>query len=185
MLTHKGTQTIETERLILRRFELADADAIFNNWANDDEVTKYMRWETHKNIEETKNVVSSWIENYNSPECYHWGLSIKSTGQLIGSIGAGAIDKNDNKCEIGYCIGREFWSMGFTTEAVKAVIHFLMFDVGLNRVEAYHSVNNPASGKVMQKTGMTFEGRAKQKYRCRLGFQDSDMYGIVKSEFDS
>ncbi len=180
-MKHIGTERIETERLILRRLEVSDAPAMFNNWANDDEVAKYMRWDTHKNVEVTQSYLEMCLSEYENLNYYHWGICLKS-GELIGSIGALGVSDIDEKAEAGYCIGRAFWGNGYVPEALKAVIHFMMIDVGLNRIEAYHSVNNPASGRVMEKAGMEFEGIAKKKYRCRLGFQDSGSYGIVKDE---
>jgi len=181
MLNHQGTRNIETSRLLLRRFSASDAAAMFKNWAHDPEVTRYMRWQPHANVAETTEVLRSWVQGYSSAERYHWGIVLQEKNILIGSIGAVAPHQADESIEVGYCIGRTFWGNAYTAEALKAIIHYLLFDVGFNRVEAYHSVNNPASGRVMQKAGMAFEGRAMQKYRCSEGFQDSDMYGIVKN----
>jgi [ribosomal protein S5]-alanine N-acetyltransferase len=182
MLTHKGTQTIETNRLILRRFELTDAEAVFNNWANDSEVCKFMRWKVHENVDVTRKIIEEWFNGYKSDRTYHWGIQLKD-GELIGSLGAVYIDDNDQKAEMGYCIGRAFWGNGYTAEAVRAIIKYMFFDVGLNRIEAYHSVNNMPSGRVMEKAGMKLEGHAKQMYHCAMGFQDCNMYGITKDEW--
>lgn len=181
MFTHKGTQTLETERLILRRFSADDAAAMFTNYANDDEVTKFMRFATHTSVEVSKNYLLSCEENYKKLNYYHWAIQTKE-GECIGSLSA-FVDDFDFKADLGYCIGRAYWNKGYTSEAVSAVIEFLFDEVGLNKVEAYHSVNNPASGKVMQKAGMVKEGHAKQKYYCRMGFQDCDCYGITKEDY--
>lgn len=183
MIEHKGTQEIETQRLILRKFEISDAYDMFYTWANDDEVTKYMRWEPHKSVEETREVLTHWISKYEKPKIYHWGIVLKENNQLIGSLGIEVKNEYDFCAEAGYCIGQKFWGKGYTAEALRAVFHYMFFEVGLNRIEACHSVENPASGRVMQKAGMTFEGMARQKYRCRLGFQDSNMYAILKEDW--
>ncbi len=181
MLNHLGTRTIETPRLVLRRYTVADAPAMFENWANDAEVTRYMRWKPHANVEESRSVLQKWVSSYDSQETYLWGIVRKEGNLLIGSISAGKGVAYDRCIEAGYCIGRAFWGNGYTAEALQAVIHYLLFDVGFNRIEAYHSVHNPASGRVMQKAGMILEGCAKEKYLCSEGFQDANLYGIVKS----
>ena len=183
-MIHKGTKTIKTERLTLRQFAASDAGQVFNNWASDDEVTRYLRWETHKTVEDSSCIIDTWLKGYESGESYNWAISLES-GELIGSIGFVEINKTDSRAEMGYCIGRKYWGNGYTTEAAKAVIEFMFEEVGLNRVEAFHSVNNPASGKVLSKAGMTLEGTAKQKCYGKQGFQDCDLYGVIREEWET
>lgn len=86
--------------------------------------------------------------------------------------------------EIGYCIGFDFWNKGIMAEALGAVIDFLFKEVGVNRIEIAHAVNNPASGKVAQKCGLTYEGTKRQFYKSADGkLQDIAFYSILKSEF--
>lgn len=185
MLNHKGTVAIETERLLLRRFNADDAGSMFENWTNDPEVCRYMRWQPHKNVEETSKVLSGWMGRYANESTYLWAITLKGNDEPVGSMILVVVNESDLCGEIAYCIGRKYWGKGITAEALKAVLCFAFGDVGFNRVEAYHSVNNPASGRVMRKAGMIYEGRARQKYWCASGFQDSDMYGIVKEDFKS
>lgn len=128
MLNHKGTMSLETERLKLRKFNQEDAEDMYNNWASDAEVTKYLTWPTHSSIEVTKRVVGMWIDDYENGEYYQWAIELKETGQVIGSISLMNIDNHIGNCEIGYCIGKEFWNKGIVTEAfsnnqIKACIH--------------------------------------------------------------
>jgi ribosomal-protein-alanine N-acetyltransferase len=69
-MTHKGTVTLETARLTLRRFAAGDADAMFRNWSNDPEVTRYLTWPPHGVIENTRAVVDFWVKGYDSPDKY-------------------------------------------------------------------------------------------------------------------
>lgn len=177
-----GTQTIETQRLILRRFTEDDAGAMYQNWACDPEVTKYLRWEPHADAGATQSLLREWVGNYETPNYYHWAIVQKSDQTLIGSIAILGVSELDESGEIGYCMGKNWWGIGLMTEAAKAVIAYAFQKVGLHRVEAYHSVNNPASGRVMQKAGMKFEGTLRGKYKCSLGFQDCSLYGIVNGE---
>ena len=181
-MKHAGTQTIETERLTLRRFKITDAEVMFRNWANDDEVTLYMRWATHKEVEESKSVMQQWIDSYEKDSSYHWGICLKD-GEIIGSIGA-FVDEIDYNADIGYCIGRKWWNKGYTSEALKALIDFMFTNTDIERLGAYHAAKNVASGKVMQKAGMVHEGFARHKFKSREGFQDSDLYAIIREMWE-
>lgn len=86
MLHHIGTKTIETERLILRRFKEEDAKDMFNNWASDDEVTKYLSWPTHSDIGVSKKLLEMWIDKYSSEENYNWAIEVKENKNVVGSI---------------------------------------------------------------------------------------------------
>lgn len=86
-MRHAGTQEIETERLILRRLTPEDAGMMYTNWANDPQVTKYLRWEPHKNAEETRELLTAWALLYPNGDYYQWGIVEKATGQVFGSIG--------------------------------------------------------------------------------------------------
>jgi len=182
-MNHAGTKLIETNRLILRKIELTDADMMFNNWANDEEVSRYMRWQAHKSPDETKVTILRWFSNYENENTYHWGICLK-TGELIGSVGVMVTAEYDYKAEIGYCIGRIWWGNGYTSEAIEAVINYMYSNTDIERIEAYHSVENPASGKVMLKAGMVYEGFAKNKYKNIHGFHDCDMYGIIRENWE-
>lgn len=182
MLKHKGTVEIQTDRLILRKFTMDDAEAMFNNWTNDEEVARYMRWDAHKSIEETKKVLQGRIEKYKNPSTYHWAIVLKDTGILVGNIVLICANEHDMCGEAAYCLGREYWGRGIVTEALKAVLNFGLLEVGFNRIEAFHSVNNIGSGKVMRNAGMKYEGRMRQKYRSHMGFEDSDMYAILRED---
>jgi len=181
-MKHIGTRTIETSRLALRRVKMSDEEGMYTRWANDPEVTRFLRWEPHRNVEETREIVAKWMAAYATEDAYNWGIARKEDDRLIGCIGVFGADAHDSRAETGYCIGRAFWNQGYMSEALEAVIHYMLFDVGLNRFEAYHAVENPASGAVMRKAGMAREGTARQKYRCSAGFMDAKLYGVVKDD---
>lgn len=87
-MEHKGTVTLETERLILRRFELEDANDMFSNWASDPEVTKYLTWPTHSSIEVSKFVINDWVSSYDKKDYYSWAIELKGERKVVGSITA-------------------------------------------------------------------------------------------------
>lgn len=182
-LNHTGTITLTTERLILRRFTNYDVEAVYNNWASDCEVSKYMKKQHHKNIEETKLKVHDWVNRYEHKNFYQWAITFKEKDEPIGVIGLSVINESDMCGNFNYIISRKFSGLGVTSEALKEVLKFAFETIGFNRIESYHSVNNPASGKVMLKAGMILEGLARQKYRSNGGFEDSYMYSILKEDF--
>lgn len=182
MLTHKGTKTIETERLILRRACMADAEPMFANWASDPEVTKFLTWPTHETVEISQWVMESWVSESQRENFYQWMIVLKEIGQPIGSISVVNMDDRVEKAEIGYCMGRKWWHMGIMTEALQAVMDFLFNDVGVNRIEARHDPRNPHSGGVMRKCGMKYEGTARQADRNNQGICDAAIYALLRSD---
>ncbi len=182
-MNHIGTQTIETGRLILRRFREDDAEAQFENWANDPEVTRFLHWEAHKTVDESRAAIARRLEKYGKPDAYMWAITSKD-GALMGAISAHIESETDSIAMAGYCLGRAFWGKGYMTEALKAVLEYMFLRVGVNRIEAVHAVENPASGAVMRKAGMLREGRLRQAYRNHAGYHDGELYGLVREDWD-
>ena len=181
-MKHQGTRTIETERLILRRFVSEDAQAMYDNWASDPEVTKYLTWPAHTSVEVSKAVVDSWVAGYEKPDYYQWAIALREVGEPIGSISAINHDDRIEMVHVGYCIGRSWWHQGIMTEALGAVMDYFFDQVGVNRVEARHDVNNPNSGGVMKKCGMRYEGTLRQADWSNQGVCDASYYALLKSE---
>lgn len=140
---------ILTERLILRPFKDGDAKAMYNNWTYDDRVAKYCRWYPHNNVSETEMFL-----NYCMGAEYCWAITLKDKDEPIGCIDIVRMSE-DNEPELGYVLGHDYWGKGIMTEVLKAVIAEL-FECGFKKVEACHNIDNPASGKVMEKAGMTY-----------------------------
>lgn len=181
-MTHKGTVVLETKRLLLRPFVLEDAPAMYENWASDQEVTRFMTWPAHTGVDISAWVLSDWVGHYEEKNNYQWAIVPKALGQPIGSISVVRMDEACQSVEIGYCIGRAWWHQGITSEALEAVICFLFAEVGVKRIQARHDPNNPHSGGVMKKCGMTFEGIHRQADRNNQGICDSCVYAILASE---
>ena len=144
---------IETDRLILRHFQEGDEDSVFHNWASDPEVTKYLTWLPHESIEVTKKILGNWLKEYEDPKVERYGITLKSTGELIGAIDiAGFIDDTP---AIGYCLSRKYWSQGYMSEACSAFVNRL-FSIGYKKVIIEADVNNVASNRVIEKCGFVF-----------------------------
>jgi len=181
-MKHLGTQTIQTERLILRRFVLEDAQAMYGNWASDPEVTKYLTWPAHTSPEISSLVLTDWVANYAKPDFYQWAIVSRELGQPIGSISVVHGDDRVEMAHIGYCIGRNWWHKGIMSEALSAVMEYLFDQVGINRIEARHAPENQHSGDVMKKCGMKYEGTLRQADWCNQGVTDICCYALLKSE---
>ncbi|WP_100065551.1 GNAT family N-acetyltransferase [Miniphocaeibacter massiliensis] len=182
-MNHLGTVELETERLLLRRITKEDAKYAFENWMSDDEVTKYLRWENHKSVEESLEIISSWIEEYNSNQVYHWTIVLKEINEPIGMIGVIELDKKTEKVHIGYALGRAWWNNGIMTEAFQRIIKFLFEEVEVNRIESLHDPNNPGSGIVMKKSGLKYEGTLKQADWNNSGIVDAVCYGLISEDY--
>lgn len=183
MLTHKGTQTIETPRLILRRAIREDAEPMFRNWASDPEVTKYLTWPTYEKEETAYSILDMWVSEYEKLNFYQWMIVLKDLGEPIGSISAVRQNDRTEEAEIGYCIGSRWWHRGIMTEALSAVIEYLFEEVGMNRVAARHDPNNPHSGGVMRKCGMKYEGTTRSSDRNNQGLCDAAHYAILRADW--
>lgn len=184
-MEHKGTVTLETERLILRSFTADDAEAVFKNWTSSDAVTKYLRWETHRDISMTRGYINFLLENYSKINAYDWAIVLKELGEPIGSMGAVELNEKAQSVEIGYCIGEKWWRRGYTSEALSAVIKFFFEEVGVNRVYSEHDPKNPNSGRVMLKCGMKYEGTLRQADFNNSGICDTCIYGILAEEYNA
>ena len=181
-MTHKGTIRLETPRLILRRYVPGDAQAMFVNWASDEEVTKFLTWPAHSDVEVTKNVIQSWISSYEHDDYYQWAIELKEISQPIGGISAVHLNDELDIVHIGYCIGTRWWHQGYTSEALGAVIDFFFDQVSARRIEARHDPNNPHSGMVMKKCGMRYEGTMRASDRNNQGLCDASWYAILKTD---
>lgn len=177
-----GTKTIETKRLVLRKFKMEDAEYMYNNWANDDDVTKYITWPTHSSIEVSKNVISRIVKDYEADNKYEWCIELKENGEAIGDISAPRIFENIETVEVGYVLGKKYWNKGIITEALNAVIKFFLEEVGVNRIEAKHDINNPASGEVMKKCGMLYEETLKLAGKNNTDFCELAVYSILNKK---
>lgn len=177
-----GTQKLTTERLILRRFKMEDAQDMFNNWAADPDVNTFMTWPAHTSVDVSKAVTEEWISHYGEGNCFNWAIEYKDNGHVIGSISVVDLNEEIESCEVGYCMSKAYWGQGIMPEALKAVMAYLFDVVGMNRVGAKHDVNNPKSGRVMDKAGMVTEGILRAAGHNNRGICDEVWHSMVRSE---
>ena len=142
-----------TDRLILRKFTMDDAEEMFSNWANDPEVCKYMTWTPHQSIDTVKMILDDWMVDYDDEKTVRYGITLKETGELFGSIDV--VGMHDGVPEIGYCSSKRFWGHGYMTEACKALTDYL-FELGYNEIVIEADERNIGSLRVIEKVGFTY-----------------------------
>lgn len=179
-----GTRTIASQRLTLRRFTMDDVDAIFENWASDPIVTRYLSWPPHADKEITRVTLDRWVRTYADDAYYHWGIELQ--GRLIGAISVVDMNLQSQYAEIGYCLSRACWGQGIMSEALYCVMCFLFEGVGLHRIYLKHDADNVGSGRVMIKNGLTHEGTLRKHSLRKDGtFGDLHLYGMLRSEWNA
>lgn len=182
-MKHCGTQRLETDRLILRRYVTVDAGAMYKNWVSDEEVTKFLMWQAHSSEEVSRDVLEDWVNQYSNERYYHWAIVLKDNGEEpIGDIAVVKLTEETLTAHIGYCIGRAWWHKGITSEALQAVMDFLFDVVDVRRIESRHDPRNPNSGKVMEKCGMKYEGTLRSADWNNQGICDACYWALLKSE---
>ena len=177
-----NTKTLETERLILRKFTIEDAEGMFNNWATDPNTAKFLSWNPHESIDETRDYITEKLSKYDDG-LYSWVVELKDTNEIIGSIGEAKKSLKDNTITIGYCYGSKYWNHGYGTEALRKVIEYLLIDENFYIVIANHISINPASGRIMEKVGMKYEATLRERKVNSDGTRSDVLcYSIKKDE---
>ena len=169
---------LETSRLILRTPIPEDAEPMFRNWASDEIVTRFLSWPAHSDVGISQWVIENWIKEDGIEGSLQLMIVPKDFGEPVGTIGIVGYDKSVLTAEIGYCIGQKWWNKGFMTESLDAVIKYLIIRPEINKITARHDINNPASGEVMKKCGMKFEGIIKDGGVNNCGVCDIAVYSI-------
>lgn len=177
------TKFLESRRLILRKFTIDDAKDMYNNWSSDPQCCRFLSWDVHKNVEETENLLVSWVNAYDFG-ALNWVIELKDTHEIIGSICVITLSKKHNTAEVAYCYGSRFWGKGYATEALRRIIEYLLFDCSIYLVEARHISGNPASGRVMEKAGMHKDAVLKNRRfnKHTKERNDSIIYSISKDD---
>lgn len=150
------TPNLETKRMTLRPLCIDDAESTFANWTSDPDVAKFMRWELHKSIAETREWLVSEEACLESDQVYNWGFALKQTGELIGSGGLIYIESK-GMYELGYNIMKKYWGQGLATEAAQAIIDFGKSQLQQKQFYCCHAKDNSASGRVMTKVGFQYQ----------------------------
>jgi ribosomal-protein-alanine N-acetyltransferase len=178
----KDLPTLETDRLILRKMTLDDAEAMFA-YASDPGVTRYVTWETHRSIEDSRAFLELALGKYESGGEPDWGIVYKGDHHFVGACGLVNWESEHARAEVGFVLSREYWGRGLMPEAVRAMFSFGFDMMNLNRIEARCIAKNVASARVMEKAGMTHEGTLRQREYIKGAYRDMKLYAILKEEF--
>lgn len=169
-MTHLGTVPLQTERLTLRRLTFDDCRTMFDHWAGDPQVTRYLRWNAHRDWTVTAEYLYEMEKCYADSAFYNWGICLQD-GTLIGTIGVGRAERSAAEgwqtlpealrhteiWESGYALGRTWWGCGYATEAMKAVLEFWFNQVHGPWLFICHANENPASRRVIEKAGFLYD----------------------------
>ncbi len=153
---------LETARLRMRRLRMKD-DRDLHAWTSDPEVARFVLWEAHRSLADTRAYLRYIKSLYRRGLPGSWGIELKETGRVIGTIGIMAWSPDNRSIEIGYSLGRPWWGRGFAAEALGSLMDLMFREGGINRIEAQCDVRNPASARVMEKCGMRREGILRER----------------------
>lgn len=183
MLTHIGTNEIETERLILRRFEYTDDEAMLKYWIADEKIQSLYSEPVYTTKEAVKELLDKYISSYENDDYYRWAIIERTTGECIGQIAYFLVDSKNHFAEIEYCIGSEFQCNGFATEATKAVIAYGFDKMNLHKVQICTKTINLPSKRVIEKCGFTYEGTLRDYFYMNGEYVGRLYFSILREEY--
>jgi ribosomal-protein-alanine N-acetyltransferase len=173
---------LETDRLLLRKVTFDDL-LDFYEYSSDPQVAEYTSWEPHTSIEQSRKIIAGYVENYAKGEVAPWGLVYKAEKKFLGTVGYLYWNPLHFVAQVGWAINRNYWNMGYTTEAMRVVVDFGFERMGLNRISAVCEYENLASERVMEKVGMRSEGVSRQVSFEKGRFITLKRYAILRSEW--
>ena len=173
--------SLETRDLVLRRPRMKDAADIYA-YASDDRVARYVLWEPHRSLSETRSCLRDLIRRARAGYPSSWVITLRKSGKVIGTIGFVWYSAENRSAEIGYSLSADYWNRGFATQALQAVTAEAFRSLPLNRLEAQHDLRNPASGRVMEKSGFRREGILRSRVFNKGEYIDVALYSVLRSD---
>jgi len=175
-------KTIETERLILRDWDIEDVDDLYE-YAKNPNVGPHGGWKPHESKTESLEIMQTlFIDKYDS-----WAIVYKENGKVIGSIGFETDGKRPeiNCKELGYAMSEDYWGKGIMTEAARAVIRFGFEEMGLDMISIYRNPHNERSGRIIEKCGFIYEGTLRRANKIYNGtIRDVACYSMTREEYE-
>ena len=160
---------------------MSDARDLFA-YAQDPQVSRHVLWDTHESLSDSRQFLRGAIRQYRRGQPGSFAITLRDSGRMIGTIGYMWINVEYKSAEVGYSLSRDYWNKGIMTEALRRVIAFGFEELRLNRIEAQHEVDNPASGRVMAHAGMRYEGTLRQRIKNKGRFVDVALYAILRED---
>lgn len=183
MLSHQGTKTLHTERLLLRQFRYTDDADMLTNWISDVDIQRMISEPVYSTKEEVKNLLDQYIASYERPDYYRWVIVEKASGSCIGQIAIFLVNNANHFGEIEYALGKQFHRKGYATEAVKAILDFGFNEVNFHKIQVCHKAGNIASQGVIRKCNFTYEGTLRDYFYMNGKYVDRLYYSMLKDEY--
>ena len=184
MLTHVGTNTITTERLILRQFEYKDDESMLKNWVADEKIQSLYSEPVYSTKEAVRELLNKYIGSYDKSDYYRWAVVERKSGECIGQIAFFLVDSKNHFAEIEYCIGSKFQCNGYATEATKAIIAYGFNTINFHKIQICTKTINAPSKRVIEKCGFTYEGTLRDFFYMNGEYVGRLYYSMLKSEFE-
>ncbi len=178
-----GTISIETNRLILRRFEMSDSEDVFKIWASKPEIQQMYSEPAYESLCEVRELLQKYIDSYKSNTTYRWAVIEKASEKCIGQIAFFLVDTKNNFAELEYCIGTDYQCRGYMTEAVRAVIKFGFEQMHLHKTQICTKEMNTPSKRVIEKCGLTYEGMLRDYFYMNGEYVGRLYYSMLESEY--
>ncbi|MDD3212388.1 MAG: GNAT family protein [Eubacteriales bacterium] len=180
---YSNLPTLRTPRLTLRPARMSDAGDMYE-YSRDPQVACHVLWDAHASIHQTRGYLRCLLRQYRTGQPSTYVIVLTEERKVIGTIGLMWLQEENRSAEIGYSLSRAYWNRGLMTEAVRAMLGFCFNNLRLNRVEAQHETDNPASGAVMRHAGMRREGLLRQRIYNKGRFVDVELYAILRADYE-
>lgn len=179
-----GTPTLYTDRLLLRRYRLEDAQAAFSLWKKDTWDETLTGFSAHNSLKDTEKLIAAWIECYQSPNVLRWAICNQEG--WIGDIGVTQWQPAHNSCELAFCLAESARHKGYMPEVLRAVTTYLFESVGFHRIALKVFPQNISCKSVAERSGFTLEGRLCDAFFHGDGvYSDILLYGLISTAHPS
>jgi ribosomal-protein-alanine N-acetyltransferase len=169
---------LKDHSLTLRRLSVDDAQDVFA-YASDPDVARYTLWPPHTSEEFTRG----FLRMFTAPACLSWAIVPHEGGRVVGMVFLHSLNRHHARAEISFNVARNHWGQGIATRASRLVLGFSFTRLGLHRIEATCMPANVGSRRVLEKLGMTHEGRSRRSHRRYDGYHDMELFSILLDEF--
>ncbi len=176
-----GTKTLQSKRCYLRKLKIGNALQLFENVFSDSEVSQYMSWNKYNVIEDVEKYIVEWQDYYKENECY-WGVFLKESNVLIGTIYLCTENVAADVGFISYCFGSKFWGNGYATETVLTVLNYGFKELAYNNITTFCAKSNYRSQNVLKRLGFKFEAILRNRDKTKYGYEDCLYYSLLNSE---
>lgn len=174
--------TLQSSRLIFRALTLDDAEDIFS-YAQNEEVSQYVFWDSHKTIDDSIQFIKETIQEYQKEKKLMWGVVLKNTNKLIGTCGFMSYYKTNKCLEIGYAFNQKYWHKGYAKESLSTIINYAFNHLDAIRIQGICVLENIGSKKTMLSCGMEFEGILQDNFIKNNKIHHCKIFSITKRNY--